>query len=71
MRQIWLKLTELSDESLWLHAQDQIFGTLNPVSCLWKRPAEIAQIPRAMTEAVIIKVASVAAIRFAHLTDLK
>jgi len=71
VRQIWLKLTDSSEASLWLQAQDQIFGTLNPVSCLWKRPAEIAHIPMATTEAVIMMVAFTAARRFAHLTDFK
>jgi hypothetical protein len=71
VRQIFLKSTVEEEEVSWLQDHDQILGTLKPVSCLWKRPAEMAQMPRATREAVIIKVASVAARRFAHLTDLK
>ena len=68
--QICLKFTVESDDALWLHAHDQIFGTLKPgVACLWKRPADIAQIPRITIDEVIIKVASIAANLFAHLTD--
>lgn len=72
MTQIRLKSTVESDESLWLHDHDQIFGTLKPgVACLWKRPADNAQIPRITMDEVIIIVAFNAANRFAHLTDFK
>lgn len=68
--QIWLKLTVPSEEGLWLHAHDQIFGTLKAgASRLWKMPAETAQMRRKTTDAAIIKLASAAANRFAHLTD--
>ena len=62
---------DVSEESLWLQDQDQILGTLKPVACLWKSPAEIAHIPSEATEAVIMMVACTPARRFAHLTDFK
>lgn len=70
MTQICLKFTVESDDASCLHDHDQIFGTLNPGDdCLWNRPADITHIPIATTEAVIMRVAFIAAIRLAHFTD--
>lgn len=47
-----------------------MFGTLNAgASWLWNRPAVIAHIRRNRTDAPIMKLASMVAKRFAHLTE--
>ena len=47
-----------------------MFGTLNAgASRLWKRPAVIAHMRRNTRDAPIMKLASMVAKRFAHLTE--